>query len=40
MSPSIVRCRDEENVMPKGYVYAEVDITDLEQYGKYRELAS
>ena len=25
--------------MPKGYVYAEVDITDPEQYEKYRELA-
>ena len=26
--------------MPKGYVYAEVDITDPEQYEKYRELAT
>lgn len=25
--------------MPKGYVYAEVDITDPEQYENYRELA-
>jgi uncharacterized protein (DUF1330 family) len=25
--------------MPKGYVYAEVNITDPEQYEKYRELA-
>jgi uncharacterized protein (DUF1330 family) len=25
--------------MPKGYVYAEIDITDPEQYEKYRELA-
>lgn len=24
--------------MPKGYVYAEVDITDPEQYENYREL--
>jgi uncharacterized protein (DUF1330 family) len=25
--------------MPKGYVYAEVDITDPEQHEKYRGLA-
>ena len=29
----------KEIAIPKGYIYRDVEITDLAQYGKYRELA-
>jgi uncharacterized protein (DUF1330 family) len=29
----------KEIAIPKGYIYRGVEITDLAQYGKYRELA-